>query len=314
MSGKRIAGEKLKPRTDLEPADLERLAVDSFGADCWTMLRKTGWQDLAAAFVGLSLAADNKRVLLTNFFLVGRLHKDESTFTAVKANKYWPKVPASVELRLRLDNLHVFRFDGKLQSSLVPSETLTFELFDVEKKQQLKFAEFKELGGSDFTMRIFAQMTTVIWCKLTFAILPYNKEALLDNFPYAKNPLFPWMRIDSAEVSILPNADKLYGLPFVPFLLKGTKDEQFPAFSSFDFRQKIASLLQSGLAPRIVPDALKLEAKLRKLESSDNPEGALVPGGTPALVWPDALAPIGGENENADSEGRIHSLNLLSAR
>ena len=44
-----------------------------------------------------------------------------------------------------------------------------------------------------------------------------------------------------------------------------------------------------GLAPRMVPDALKLETKLKKLESSDNPEGALVPGGTPALVWPDTI-------------------------
>ena len=89
---KKIAGERLKPKTDLFSSDLDALAVDSFGPKCMALLRKTDWKDLAAGFIGLTLGSDNRRVLLTNLYLVGRLHKSEQAVTTVKASKFWPKI------------------------------------------------------------------------------------------------------------------------------------------------------------------------------------------------------------------------------
>ena len=303
---KKIAGERLKPKTDLFPSDLDALAVDSFGPKCSALLRKTGWRDLAAGFIGLALGSDNRRVLLTNIYLVGRLHKSEQAVTTVKASKFWPKVPAHVELRLPLENLAVFSFDGSLQSELVSSAGLSYETWDPESEITIPKEDFIKMGGGEFTMRIFAQMTAPSWCKISFALLPIKKEELLKLFPYAKNPLFPWIRVESVEVALLPNADKLYGLPFSPLVQKGKKDEPFPVFPSFEWREKIACLLQTAVAPRWVPDGLKLDNKLKKLtELEDKAEGSLVPAGSLALLFPDALpSPLLDSGERSATEGR----------
>ena len=77
-------------------------------------------------------------------------------------------------------------------------------------------------------------------------------------FPYAKNPLFPWIQVESVEVALLSNADKLYSLSFSPLVQKRKKDEPFLVFPSFEWREKIACLLQTAVAPLWVPDGLKL--------------------------------------------------------
>ena len=302
---KRISGERLKPKTDLLPADLDPLEVESFGPPCARVLRKTGWRDLAAAFVGLTLGPDNRRVLLTNFFLIGRLHEDETQVTSLKASKFWPKIADSIELRIPFNDLGVFTFDGGLQSALVASEALDHEFYDTEKDVTVPDDEFVKLGGGGFTMRAFAQMTTSSWCRVTFALLPISKDILVDSFPYCLNTLFPWMKAEIKEIAILPNADKLYGLPFYPLIHKGRREEAFPVFPTFEWREKVAMLLQTAVSPRLVPDGLKLLTKLKKLKDlGEGAEGSLVPGSNPAKPWPAALPSPVLEEDSSVSDGK----------
>lgn len=94
-----IAHPKLQPKCDLSPDDMEALAVKGFGPSCIPTLLKTGWKQLVTATLGVSFAANNTRILATNLFLLGKLHKNPTECTTVAATKFWPSVDPRIELR-----------------------------------------------------------------------------------------------------------------------------------------------------------------------------------------------------------------------
>ena len=110
---------------------------------------------MATAFLGLTLRPDNRRVLLTNFLLIGRWHEDKTQVMSLKASKFWTKITDSLELYIPFNGLSVFTFDGGSKSVLVASKALAHK--------------FVKLGGVGFTVRAFGQMTTSSLCRVTFA-------------------------------------------------------------------------------------------------------------------------------------------------
>ena len=58
-----VKGEKLTPKVDLNPSDLEEISVPGFGKAAEQVLENFGWTGLAAATVGLSPAGNIKRIL-----------------------------------------------------------------------------------------------------------------------------------------------------------------------------------------------------------------------------------------------------------
>ena len=315
MAAKKISGSKFEPLVDLGPDDLATLAVPGFGQPSQSALRRHGWNGGCAGIVGLALAADNLRVLSANFFLLGPLHETPTAYTALKAQKIWPTAPISWELRLPLDDLSIFRFDGSLQSGHVSSASLQFEVFDTARSCTVPGDQIKAGGGGDFSLRALAHMTTSIYFKVAILILPLAAEVVSERFPFAKDKHFPGLKLASFEASLLPNAAKKYGLAFLPLLQKGDADAPFPQAPSFSLREASSKLLQTGAMAKVISDLGRLEAKLKRLE--DNGAEELTAPTTPTPKWPDAKPSPSPEQQEESSEGRkvlLLNLNAVQVR
>jgi len=297
---------QLQPKLDLSPLDLEKLSVNGLGTSCTPTLIKTGWKQLITANIGVALGADNSRILSANLFLLGKLHKHPTDYTAVSAAKYWPNVDPKIEIRFPLDKMDVFHFDATLQSGLVNCTAIDHEIYNTGTDLPMSPEDFRAAGGGAFTLRAFAHMTTAVWLKLQLVLYPMGKSALLETFPFAMNPWFPGLILVSKSITMLPHAPNDYGLPFSPFLLKGRPDAPFPQQSSFDLRSKISALLQTGITPKLSKDATYLNAKWKKMEElKERAEDSLSASSTAAATWPDALPSPepGADPEDSESEG-----------
>lgn len=303
MAGKKITGSRFEPLVDLGPDDLSELSVPGFGQPSQPTLRRHGWNGGCAGIVGLALAADNLRVLSANFYLLGSLHDTPTAYTALKTQKIWPSSPASWELRLPLNELAVFRFDGSLQSGHVSSQALDFEVFDTAGNVTVPGDQVKRDGGGEFSLRALAHMTTSIYFKVTILILPLAAEAVNERFPFAKDTRLPGLKLASFEASLLPNASKKYGLAFLPLLQKGDASAPFPQAPSFGLREACCKLLQSGATAKVLGDVTRLEAKLKRLDEKGAEE--LTSPTTPAPRWPDAKPSPSPEQQEETSGGRI---------
>ena len=298
-----IAHPMLQPRVDLGPEDLEALAVTGFGPTCTPTLIKTGWKQFVTANIGVAMSANNNRILSANIFLLGKLHKSATECTAVSAARFWPNVDPKIELRFPFDKMHIFPFDASLQSGLVDSSAVEFEIYNTGTDLPMSPEDFKAAGGSSFTLRAFAHMTTAIWLKLQLVLYPLGKEALLDTFPFAHNVNFPGLLLVSKNVTMLPNSTKDYGLPFAPFLLKGNPDAPFPQAPSYELRAAISALLQTGVTPKLSKDATYLAAKWTKMKDlKEKAEDSLTSSSTSAATWPDALPSPSPSEDAEDSE------------
>ena len=53
------------------------------------------------------------------------------------AARFWPDAPETCELRILFDNLGKFRFGGDLCSGLVPSQAISFKIFNTEENAEV---------------------------------------------------------------------------------------------------------------------------------------------------------------------------------
>ena len=288
---KTLTSTALTPKTDLAPDILEKFTVNGFGETNIPLLKKLGWTDsTAGGVIGLALGPDNARVLSANFFLLGRVHDSPEGVTTQPATKFWPKARPTIEVRLPLDDLRSFRFDGCLQSAIVDGSTINHEFFDTASKSPLTLDQFTEAGGGPFSLKAYCHMKSKLWFALTVALLPKSKEDLLTTFPYANNNLFPGINFLSLDIKMMPNAPADYSLAFAPLLQKGNKDAVYPPNKSFELRSSIAALLKTGKTPKLARDGTSLLNKWsRLLALGDKAEDSLSPPTNAALRWPDAL-------------------------
>ena len=311
-----ISHPSLTPKTDLSPDDMEMITVKGLGSSCIPGLLKSGWKNLATGTIGLNLAADNARVLTANLYLLGRLHKTDQECTSAPVSKFWPNMDPKIELRLPLDKLQQFMFDATLHSGYVDSSAVPHEFVNTDTDSPVSLDEFKALGGSGFCLRAFTHMTTGIWLKLQIGIYPMAKADLMETFPYAKNVLFPGLQLVSRNISMLPSAKMDYGLPFLPFVQKGS-DAPFPQVSSFAIRTAMTALLQTGVTPKMSKDASYLANKWQKLrELGTKGEDSLTASSTAAATWPDALPSPDPDlvHEGSDLEGKYLKFSLPNSR
>ena len=287
MTGKKISSPKFEPRTDLSPDDLEAISVTGFGQASGQTLRRFGWNGGCAGTIGLALGPDNKRILATHFNLLGAVHESETGFTAVKAQRFWPTVPQTWELRLPLHDLSIFRFDGSLVSSWVASQSIDFEVFNLADDVTVPQDEFEKIGGGHFSLRACAYMTTSIWLKVHLLILPLSKDTLFKDYACAAHHLFPGLKLANFDVAMLPNATKPFGLAFFPLLQKGDSEAAYPQMPSFEMREAVSKFLQRGTMPKVMADHKGLLSKLKRIEES-GADALTPPASTAALRWPDA--------------------------
>lgn len=304
MMGKKITSQRFDPKVDLGPDDLESLCVQGLGKASESTLRQFGWTGGCAGTIGFHLAADNARILSTQFNLLGALHEDDQGFSAFKASKYWPKVPTGWELRIPFKDLGMFRFDEALQSAWVGSQAFPFEIFDTSENITVPFDKFEKEGGSHFSLRTNVNMHNYIWLTVNITIVPMAKYVLFEQYECATDPIFPGLKLLAFDAAMLPNATKPYGLAFFPLLVKGDKDVPFPQMASFAFRDAASKLLQKGALPKLAADITKLMAKLKKIKEKG--AEALAPVTTAVPKWPDALPSPSPEPRHESTEGRTY--------
>ena len=126
---KTISHAKLTPRLDLAPEDLETLAVDGLGSAWAPVLEVTGWKKLVTGIVGMTMGSNNARILAITYYLLGRLNESPNACTKVLGKKFWPGAKPSLEIRFTFLNLNIFKFDSTLQSGLVDSSAINFEVY-----------------------------------------------------------------------------------------------------------------------------------------------------------------------------------------
>ena len=300
-----ITSTSFTPKLDLSSATLEKYAVNGFGEASTPALKKLGWTDnTAGGVIGIALGNDNLRTLSTNLFLLGNVHPGPEDSTRRLATLYWPKVKPSIELRLPLDDIKKFRFDGTLQSNIVEGETFNHEFFDTDTRVPLSATEFQTAGGGQFCLKAFCHMKDKLWFSLAISIFPKSRETLLSTFPYANDANFPGLNLLTIDVKLMPNAPDDYGLAFIPLLQKGDKDLGFPKGLNFAARSSISSLLQTGRTPKFARDITSLLNKWTKLEGlGDKGKDSLLPLTTPAKQWPDAQPSLSQDLDDTGNNG-----------
>ena len=232
------------------------------------------------------------------------MHSGPEEYTKRSASLFWPKVKPAIDIRLPLNDLKSFRFDGTLQSKLLDGATINHEFYDTETKTPLSAADFTAAGGGPFTLKASCHMKDKLWSSLSISIFPKQLEELVAKFPYADDSNFPGLNLLTVDVKLMPNAHEEYGLAFMPLLQKGDKESSFPPGVSYAVRSSIAALLQTGRAPKFARDITSLQNKWTKLEGlGDKGRDSLMMPSSPAKQWPSALPSPALDLDNMEHKG-----------
>ena len=276
MGPKKIPITGMKVVDPFTEDDIHDLLVPALGAGAIPKLQDYGFNGEAAAFFGLTLSNTNREVAQGDVYLVGSLYED--AVCSIAGRHLWPGCPDSVGISVDFKNLGVFQFRGSLVSDFIPLESLDHELqIDGSKVDHDVFGA--ATNGGETCVRAYLFPEAAEYLRLEIRIFPRSKEALLELFPHPKNHGIPGMRLASETVRFIPNQShklKRWGLPWYPFILKGS-DQAIPASMATEFRRCIHLSLSKGVKSVGASSATSLAEKLDALASKTETSSGVLP-------------------------------------
>lgn len=277
-----FAGRDLVSLTDwtkLSTTDLNKSAVDEF-------LEGFGWDQQAAACVGVRLSPDNTRVLGARLALAGKWSEN----VELPAKRLWPDAPENLILAVELDNMSSFRFaEGELWSDMVGGDVLkkSFKTVVAGVEKLVELAEVRTMGiaPDGFVARAIGSIAKTsggrygVWLAVTILVYPIIEGEEMQ--AVALDPAWPGIKLSDGEVAILPPSGrgksalngKAWGCPIAPAIQPGSPWEAAPGpLASADVVTAIGALLNTGC---IADACISFESMRKKWEKIKRAPGDL---------------------------------------
>jgi hypothetical protein len=239
--------------------------------------------------VGLILTPDNRKVHAGALITRG---KPENAELQLEAKNIWKEASAGTILTINLPSLDIFRFeDGGMSSEYVASEEVVhcFHSLEGGALRPVLTARLPEQGVGGFCLRMVCQLSksstaiTGVWLKFFLLAFPEKKESLLRNYPAAKSPAWPGLKLLEGEMAVLPRPSEAWKCPILPVLWPGTPFDQLPVTpSGEELRQAVGTIFSRSSEPSICKTLSSLASKWDKL-SKEREELGVKAG---PVTWP----------------------------
>jgi hypothetical protein len=268
--------------------DCVKLEVRNFSSDAESCLKEYGWDGGAAAYIGLTLGADNRCVERGQLMLAGPLgdYREEGP-------KLWAGCKEGVTLVVKVRSAAVFSFaNGTMASEITPQESLEHAFFATASggtTSVILETEYERYGIGEFCMRAVAfigknsSVKEGVVVKCAVLVFPTSKDELTEKFTGAQEAAWPGLLAMEADCPLLIKARSPWGCPIWPLLLTSIDLEQQPHLpGGEELRLAIAGIMASSTLPETSRTAKSLLNKWRRLAAS--PEELVAKKGQ--LDWP----------------------------
>lgn len=278
----------------LTTSDMNQRAVAEF-------LESYGWDQRAAAHVGLKLAADNTSVVAAQLALAGKWRDGPIRF---QASKIFEKAPANVCLEIDIGCLSTFRFaPNEMWSDTIAGDKFKHTYVDTaaEGRAVLTADKLEEYEITAFSIRAVTSIAKSsgakcgVWLTVTILAFPATEDAMLELSPLASDPAWPGIRLSEGDVAILPPAGrgktalggKAWGSPITPGLVMGAPWQDAPGpLAARDVAAAIGGLLNRGCPADASVGSGSLSKKWDKLRATP----ADMRRKKPEKTWPTGTA------------------------
>jgi hypothetical protein len=275
----------------IHPTDLGNAEVTNFNTSVDNRLREQyKWKGHALGAVGITLSADNEKVMSGQFITRGATKFKEIRFPC---KHLWPDSGNEIILAVTFPNLDVFTFDlGGLWSELVPSVRIVHSFHRPDGTVVLA-DDRRAAGISDFCARMVCQVSSTsdgrkgIIVKYVILLFPESADEL-NNSPEAQLPGWPGIKAYEGTFGVVPKPTVPWQCPLLPFIRPGVPFEELDMAPSSDrIRWAVAAIMRKCGQPLILSDGRAVLAKWQQIRA--NPRLAdIVP---PTTTWPAPTAP-----------------------
>lgn len=287
------AGKAFKAVEPLSQVTIDHWIVPGIGAPAIPLLKTRDWDETPAAFITLSLRADNSTIQAASFSALGVL--EEVTFDP---KKYFPAMAEDSRIRISGFDLSSLVFNADLVSNLTNWRDL--DLTYMNGGGELTAEEYLAGGGGEFCLRTNVIPSCENRCKLNISIIPKPLlEAVNLNCSVSSLPSF---LIKTKEIPILPPTKNLWGLGFLLLVVKGNPESELGKLDQFEMRQAVHSLMRQAVLSRFCKKLSTFQTAWTDLIKN----GPTDPKKT--LDWPELTDST--EQADANSAGEFTSINI----
>lgn len=278
---------------DICDNDLQKIKVNNFSDNIETVLGEFAWDGQAAATIGLTLSADNKRIESGLFITRGALSDKRIKMPACSL---WEDADPKVVLTINLTRAEVFKFtEGGLYSQYADQGAVNHYLHSVEEgkaPQPIMEQEKEEWQIGNFCLRQICNVSKSSTAKhgitISYVVMiyPTTKDGLLQGSELASSPSWPGLKLCSGEMQLLPRPTAAWRCPVLP-LLRTSSSEERTVPSGTALRHAIGAIMGKSGGPDIVKDAASLLTKWDHLAA--HPEEFREKAAT--MAWPEQASP-----------------------
>ena len=298
--------------------DWKKISVPGLGPrQVSEFLETFGWDGLAAASVGLRMAADNESVSAARLSIVGCWAPQPAK---VQAQKLWARAPANIWLEIDLQDMGTFRFaDNNMVSCYIPDIAIKHCFITLEDGEQQKVLTDEEVTASNitpFALRAACGLSSAssavdgVWMTCAVVVYPASEEEMAALSPAYKSPTWPGIKLAEGDIPILPRAGKSHpalqgkewGCPVTPALIPGAPwEETGKNLEQSTVTAAIGNLLNSGQFPSCAASADSLKRKWDAAQRAPEKMAQKKPEVTWPATHPSAAANKKGKNSRTYS-------------
>ena len=185
IDGKEFEGDEL-----LTGEEWAKVVVKSFNNIGPSIL--PNWNEAPTVIVIAELTNDCSQIDSLGIVTEGKVFNTREKLVA--ANKVWNFKQKQLKLKIFPLDLGIFRFMGRMWSEFVDSSDVK-AMFINEGEENLELKDLGAQGFAGFSLRLFLMPISVSQVKVTMILYPFDKEALLKNYPLAQRPEFPGVSV-----------------------------------------------------------------------------------------------------------------------
>jgi len=272
---------------DAHPNDVGNAEVLNFSTSIDCRLKDTfKWKGQALGAVGLTLSADNAKVIGGQFVTRGTTGFKELKFPA---NFIWKDSTPEVTLVLNIPTLDIFVFEeGGLWSNITPSGSTVHSFHNTNDFEVVLADERNRLGVGDFSVRMVCQLSSSsdgrkgIVVKFVILLFPASATELSDT-PESRFAGWPGIKLYEGTFPVAPKPTVPWQCPVVPFLRPGVPfSELAMAPSGKRLRAAVSAVMRKAGQPLVLDNGSSVVKKWREIRA--NPR--LLTVLSPDTTWP----------------------------
>jgi hypothetical protein len=282
----------------IHPTDLGNSEVTNFNTSVDARLREQyKWKGQALGAVGLTLSADNEKVMSGQFITRGMTKFKELRFPC---RTLWPDCNPEIVLSVNIPALDIFTFEqGGLWSELVPSVRIVHSFHKPDSSVVLA-DERRAAGVGDFSARMVCQISSTsdgrkgIVVKFVILLFPASAEELNDA-PETQLPGWPGIKAYEGTFGVVPKPTVPWQCPILPFVRPGVPFSELAMAPSGDkIRWAVAAIMRKCGQPVALGDGRAVLERWQQIRLNPRLADMI----TPITTWPAVILAPEPEGKN----------------